>query len=193
MWTRWLQFEWSKSSGANSISMRATTVLTILVSVISNTGYAQTRPDFSGKWVLSKTKSKQRDPRQFKRQTLEVSQHDPDLEVDICDEQPDGHEFRAYLNLKTDGTPAAAILGTPQRAVIRWKGNQMVIRWNLDGTASSASGRSGRQGATPRFTWTWTLSPNGGTLVNEIHVYGDVTGDILEQWVFERMHRGSQP
>ena len=117
---------------------------------------------------------------------MEVWQHDPDLNVDIRDQQPDGHEFRAYLNLKTDGTPAVAILGSPQRAVIRWKGSSMVIRWNLDGTPSSSNGGSGRQGATPPFTWTWTLSPNGNALVNDIHLYGDVTGDIVERWVFER-------
>jgi len=173
--------------------MRTATISTILAFVMVDAVYAETRPDFSGKWVLSKAKSKQRDPRQFKRQTLEVLQHDPDLEVDIRDEQPDGHEFRAYLNLKTDGTPTIAILGSPQTAVIRWKGNQMVIRWNLDASTSTTGGGSWRHAATPRFTWTWTLSPNGATFVNEIHVYGDVTGDILERWVFERVHGGSQP
>jgi hypothetical protein len=175
------------------MNIRKAAVLTILASAMSIAGYAEPRPDFSGKWILSKAKSKQRDPRQFKRQTLEVSQHDPDLDVEIRDEQPDGHEFRAYLNLKTDGTPAVAILGSPQRAVIRWKGNQMVIRWNLGGTTSISSGRSVKQGASPPFTWTWSLSPNGNTLVNDIHIYGDVTGEIVEHWVYGRTDGGKQP
>ena len=175
------------------MSIRKIVVFTIFACAMSIVGHAEPRPDFSGKWVLSKAKSKQRDPRQFERQTLEVSQHDPDLDIDIRDEQPDGHEFRAYLNLKTDGTPAIAILGSPQRTVIRWSGNKMVIRWNLDGTAASSSGRSVRQGATPPFTWTWTLSSNGSTLVNDIHVYDDVTGDIVEHWVFERARGGRHP
>ena len=132
------------------MSIMRVAVIAVLACVRSHVGYAETRPDFSGNWVLSKAKSKQRDPRQFKRQTMEVSQHDPDLNVDIRDQQPDGHEFRAYLNLKTDGTPAVAILGSPQRAVIRWKGSSMVIRWNLDGTAVSSSGRSGDKVRPPR-------------------------------------------
>ena len=161
------QFAWSEKGGYEYVSIMRAAAIAVLVCAVSHVGYAGTRPDFSGNWILSKSKSKQRDSRQFKRQTMEVSKHDPDLSVDIRDQQPDGHEFRAYLNLKTDGTPTVAILGSPQRAVIRWKGNSMVIRWNLDGTASSSGGGSGRQGATPPFTWIWTLSPNGNALVND--------------------------
>jgi hypothetical protein len=165
-------------------------VLTLLLSVVSQLGYGETKPDFSGNWVLNKTKSKQRNPGQFKRQTMEVRQKDPELNVDLRSEQP---EFRAYLNLKTDGTPAVAILGSPQRAVIKWDGNKMIIRWNLDGTASSSGSGSGRQGASPPFTWIWTLSPNGNTLVNDTHLYGDVTGDIVERLVFDRAPVTKQP
>jgi hypothetical protein len=96
----------------------------MLAMIISNAGFAQARLDFSGKWVLNKTKSKERNPRQFKRSTMEVSQHDPDLDIQLRDERPEGGEFRAYLNLKTDGTPAIGILGSPQRAVIGWEGNK---------------------------------------------------------------------
>ena len=167
-------------------------VLAVLIFVVSHAGYAEGRPDFSGKWILNKAKSKQRDPRQFERQAMEVSQHDPDLNVDIRDVQQDGHEFRAYLNLKTDGSATVVILGSPQRAVIRWKGDRMVIRWNLDGTAASSSGRSGKEGANPPFIWTWTLSPSGNTLINDMHLYGDVTGDISERWVYERAHARNQ-
>jgi hypothetical protein len=158
----------------------------ILTLIMSITSFSQTRPDFSGKWVLNKAKSKERNPRQFKRSTMEVLQHDPELDIQVRDERPDGQEFRAYLNLKTDGTSAIGILGSPQRAVIRWEGDKMVIRWNMDRPASAAGGASGRQGATPPFTWTWTLSPDGKVLVNETHLYGDVTGDIVQRLVFER-------
>jgi len=168
------------------------TVVLIIFACVVSTG-SETTPDFSGKWVLSKAKSKQRDPRQFKRQTMEVSQHDPDLDVDLRCERPDGGEFRAYLNFKTDGTPAVAILGAPQRAVIRWKGRTMVIRWNLDGIASGSNNGPERRGATPPFTWTWTLSADSNTLVNETHLYGDVTGDIVERLVFEKARPGKQP
>ena len=161
--------------------------LLILAGIVCNVGRAQNRPDFSGSWVLNKTKSKQRNPHQFLRQSMDVSQRDPDLEIDIRDQEPNGHEFRAYLHLKTDGTPVVAILGAPQRAVVRWEGSKMTIRWNLDGSASDCGGATaGRQGATPPFTWTWSLSPNGKLLVNEMHLYGDVTGDIEEHWVYDR-------
>jgi hypothetical protein len=85
----------------------------ILTLVMSVTGFPQTRPDFSGKWALNKAKSKERNPRQFKHSTIEVSQHDPELDLQLRDERPDGREFRAYLNLKTDGTSAVSILGSP--------------------------------------------------------------------------------
>ncbi|HEV2380421.1 MAG TPA: hypothetical protein VG206_11575 [Terriglobia bacterium] len=161
----------------------------MLACILNTAGLAQDRPNFSGSWVLNKTKSKQRDPRQFTRQTMEVSQRDPDLKIQIRDQEPDGHEFRAYLDLKTNGDPAVAILGAPQTAVVRWADRKMLIRWNLDGTASNKDvGPSGRQGATPPFTWTWTLSPDRKVLVNQTHLYGDVTGDIEERLVYDRKH-----
>lgn len=162
----------------------------IIVSIVfaytvGHTGFAQPRPDFSGHWVLNKTKSKEYSPSMFKRRSMEVSQKDPTLDIDIRDEEPDGREFRAYLNLKTDGAPAVAMLGSPQRAVVRWEDSKLVIRWNLDGTTANPSGSSGRQGARPPFTWTWTLSPSGKTLINQIHVYSE-TGDILERLVYDK-------
>jgi hypothetical protein len=170
----------------NQLRIRASTLLIMLASILNTAGLAEDRPNFSGSWVLNKMKSKQRDPRQFTRQTMEVSQRDPDLDIQIRDQEPDGHEFRAYLNLKTNGAPAVAILGAPQRAVVRWAGRRMLIRWNLDGTASDQCGASGSHGATPPFTWTWTLSSDGKVLVNDTHLYGDVTGDIVERLVYER-------
>jgi len=171
----------------NRIRIPTSGILMMLACMLNHAAIAQDRPDFSGQWVLNKARSKQRDPRQFMRQTMEVSQHDPDLDIQIRDLEPDGHEFRAYLKLKTNGNAAVAILGGPQRADVRWEGRKMLIRWNLDGTASDRSaGASGRQGATPPFTWTWTLSSDGKMLVNETHLYGDVTGDIVERLVYER-------
>lgn len=157
---------------------------TVLALLLSISAESQTRPDFSGHWTLNKARSREHNPRQFKHSAMEVSQHDSALDIQIRDVRPDGREFRAYLDLKTDGTPAVAILGAPQRAVIRWQGNKMIIRWNMDGGRSS--GGSGQQGATPPFTWTWALSPDGKVLVNDIHLYGDVTGDIVEHQVYER-------
>lgn len=172
---------------ANQSRIAAGAILLVMAWMPGPARPAQDRPDFSGSWVLSKARSKQRDPRQFTRQTMEVSQHDPDLDIQIRDQLPDGHQFQAYLNLKTNGTPAVALLGAPQRAVVRWAGRKMVIRWNLDGTASGQSGGgSGRQGATSPFTWTWSLSSDGKMLVNDTHLYGDVTGDIVEHLVYER-------
>ena len=114
--------------GANRIRIPASAILMMLACMLSKAGLAQDRRDFSGTWVLNKARSKQRGPHQFTRQTMEVSQHDPDLDIHIRDQQPDGHEFRAYLKLKTNGTPAVAILGAPQRAVVRWAGRKMLIR-----------------------------------------------------------------
>lgn len=155
------------------------------VCIVSIPGLGQTRPDFSGKWILDKARSRQRDPQQFKRQAMEVSQQGTDLNIQIRAVQPNGREFRAYLNLRTDGTPIVAVLGAPQRAVVRWIGRKMVIRWNLDRSGSGES-NSGRQGASPPFTWTWTLSSDGRVLVNDTHIYGDVTGEIVEHLVYER-------
>lgn len=166
------------------------TILRIAASVAfayiaGNSGLSETKPDFSGHWVLNKPKSKEYSPSMFKRRSMEVSQKDPGLDIDIRDEEPDGREFRAYLSLKTNGEAALAMLGSRQRAVGRWEDSKLVIRWNLDGTAANSSDLSGRQGATPPFTWTWTLSPSGKTLINQIHVYAE-TGDILERLVYDK-------
>jgi hypothetical protein len=141
-------------------------------------------PDFSGRWILNKVKSHEAYPKMFKRRTMEVSQHDASLDAEIRDEEPDGSEFRAYLNLKTDGTPTVAILGAPQHVVARWQGRSLMIRWNLDQPASGQS-NGAPQGATPAFTWTWSLFEDGKALVNQIHVY-DANGDILERLVYEK-------
>jgi hypothetical protein len=161
------------------------TASVVLACTVANSGLSETRPNFSGHWVLNKAKSKEYSPSMFKRRTMEVSQKDPALDIDIRDEESGGREFRAYLNLKTNGEAAVAMLGSPQRAVIRWEDSKLVIRWNLDDTVANSSGSSGRQGATPPFTWTWTLSPSGKALVNQIHVYGE-TGDILERLVYDK-------
>ena len=165
----------------------AVAVIGVLV-CIGQPGQAQPMTDFSGRWVLNKTKSKEASPSMFKRRTMEVSQKGTELEVDIRDEEPDGPEFRAYLNFKTDGTPTVSILGAPQLAVLRWDGAKLIIRWNLDGpTPGGSSVRPGQQGATPPFTWTWTLSPDARTLINQIHVYEE-KGDITERLVYARAH-----
>ena len=166
------------------------TILRIAASVAfaytaGNWGLSETRPDFSGHWVLNKAQSKEYSPSMFKRRSMEVSQKDPGLDIDIRDEEPDGREFRAYLNLKTNGEAAVAMLGSRQRAVVRWENSKLVILWNLDGAAANYSGSPGRQGATPPFTWTWTLSPSGKTLINQIHVYAQ-TGDILERLAYDK-------
>lgn len=163
------------------------TALTVMVvfACSSQLGQAQPKPDFSGRWVLSKTKSKEASPSMFKRRTMEVSQKGTELDVDIRDLEPDGGEFRAYLNFKTDGTPTVSILGAPQRAVLRWEGAKLIIRWNLDGIPGKPSARSGQQGATPPFTWTWTLAPDARTLTNQIHVYEE-KGDITERLVYAK-------
>jgi hypothetical protein len=162
------------------------TATVVLLYTVGTSGHSETRPDFAGHWVLNKAKSKEYSPSMFKRRSMEVSQKDPGLDIDIRDEEPDGREFRAYLNLKTNGETAVAILGSPQRAVVRWEDSKLVIRWNLDGTAVNSSGSSGRQGATPPFTWTWTLTASGKTLINQIHVYSE-TGDIIERLVYDKV------
>ena len=151
-------------------------------------GSAQTRPDFSGQWVLHKAKSKEHRPAQFRRQTMEVVHSEPNLEVSIRAEQPKGREFRAYLDFKTDGTPAEVVLGAVHRVVARWESSKLLIRWNMDTrTRSSTSGGSGRQGATPPFLWTWTLSEDGSTLTNQTHVFEDAAGEIRQTLVFTKV------
>jgi hypothetical protein len=95
-------------------------------------GRAEAKTDLSGRWILNKSKSKEANPSMFMRRTMDVSQKGIDLDVDIQDEEPDGSEFRAYLNFKIDGTPTVSILGVPQRAVLQWDGAKLIIRWNLD-------------------------------------------------------------
>jgi hypothetical protein len=154
----------------------------------SQPGPTQGKTDFSGRWVLNKAKSKEANPAMFRRRTMEVSQSDAELNVDIRDEEPDGHEFRAYLNFRIDGTPTINILGARQQAVVRWDGAKLIIRWNLDGTPPKTSNsRSGPQGATPPFTWSWSLSPDARELISQIHVYEE-KGDLTERLVYARAH-----
>jgi len=110
--------------------MRVFVLIATLVCT-SQAGRAEAKTDFSGRWILNKSKSKEANPSMFKRRTMDVSQKGIDLNVDIRDEEPDGSEFRAYLNFKIDGTPTVSILGAPQRAVLRWDGAKLIIRWNL--------------------------------------------------------------
>jgi hypothetical protein len=126
-------------------------VLMIALVCTRRAGRAETKTDFSGRWILNKPKSKEANPSMFKRRTMDVSQKDIELDVDIRDEEPDGSEFRAYLNFKMDGTPTVSILGAPQRAVLRWDGAKLIIRWNLDSPppGTSSRNRPGQHAATP--------------------------------------------
>jgi hypothetical protein len=168
--------------------MRVFVLIATLVCT-SQAGRAEAKTDFSGRWILNKSKSKEANPSMFKGRTMDVSQKGIDLNVDIRDEEPDGSEFRAYLNFKIDGTPTVSILGAPQRAVLRWDGAKLIIRWNLDSPppGTSSRNRPGQQGATPPFTWTWTRSADGKALINEIHVY-EQRGDITERLVYNKAH-----
>lgn len=160
--------------------------LAILVLLCAPAG-AQTPPDFSGHWVLNKAKSKEHRPDQFKDRRMEVVHSEPDLSVTIRDERPNGGEFRAYLDFKTDGTPTESFLGAPQQAVARWEGSKLVIRWNMDSrTRQKPTSAPGSRGATPPFIWTWSLSADTNTLTNEIRVFQDVKGEITESLVFTR-------
>jgi len=164
-------------------------VLVAALVCISHAGRAEAKTDFSGRWILNKSKSREANPSMFKRRTMDVSQNGIDLAVAIRDEEPDGSEFRAYLNFKIDGTPTVSILGAPQRAVLRWEGAKLIIRWNLDSSPPGTSSRHlpGQQGATPPFTWTWTRAADGKALINQIHVY-EQGRDITERLVYDMAH-----
>src|SRR5204862_4587859 len=110
----------------------------------------QTKPDFSGIWVLDPGQSNVSQSLLSKPEQIKITQHDPELTIIrtiTISGTPEERQFAYYTDGRGETNPATTWLSTSPNAKAphpsetksktRWSGNRLATRWTLRVNAGS--------------------------------------------------------
>jgi hypothetical protein len=137
----------------NSLSRRAAAVLALFA---ATSVFGQSKPDFSGTWKLSKTKSDlgmmaDRIPEDF---TVKIDHKEPEIKISQPGMRGGAQESKVTTDGKESSTTTQGPMGEmTSKAVAKWDGSALALNVSreMGGQTMSQSDR-------------WTLSPDGKTL-----------------------------
>jgi hypothetical protein len=158
------------------MSMSRTLVFTL---VLALSGYAQTKPNFSGNWKLNVSKSDfgMMPPPDSRSDVIEQSEG---MIKDTVSQVNQQGAAKYTLNLKTDGTESAVKLG-PRDAKVsaKWAGDALAVSTKLDLDGNEIVIKSN-----------WTLSADGNTWTQAAHITSPM-GETDAKMVFDKQPEGA--
>lgn len=147
--------------------------------VLALSGYAQTKPNFSGNWKLNISKSDfgMIPPPDSRSDVIEQS---GDMIKDTVSQVGQQGAVNYTLNLKADGTEAAVKLGQRDAKVTaQWADNALAVTTKLDFDGNDVVLKSN-----------WTLSADGNTMTQAAHITSPM-GEMDTKFVFEKQAGGA--
>ena len=146
--------------------------------VLALSGYAQTKPNFSGNWKLNVSKSDfgMIPPPDSRNDVIEQTEG---LIKDNVSQVGQQGPVNYTLNLKTDGTESAVKLG-PRDAKVsaKWAGDALAVNTKLDLDGNEIVVKSN-----------WTLSADGNTWTQAAHITSPM-GEMDTKMIFEKQGAG---
>lgn len=146
----------------------------VLALVLAAASYAQSKPNFSGTWKLSTTKSDFGMLPGPETRTDTIDHSDPSLKVGVSAEGAQGKQnFTA--NYTTDGKENVNKLGPIEaKSVLAWQGPALVITSKLNVQGNDVDVKS-----------TWTISEDGKVMTQNVHL-ASAMGETDQKLVFEK-------
>jgi len=158
------------------MSMARTLVVAL---VLALSGYAQTKPNFSGTWKLNVSKSDfgMIPPPDSRSDVVEQSEG---MIKDAVSQVGQQGAQNFTLNLKTDGTETAVKLGPRDAKVAaQWADNALAVTTKMDFDGNDVLIKSN-----------WTLSADGNTWTQAAHINSPM-GEMDVKMVFEKQPGGA--
>lgn len=158
------------------IMHRKVLVTTLGVFALAASLAAQSKPNFSGTWVMNVAKS-DFGPLPASNSRTDVIDHtDPSIKVNVSDDGAQGKQDYT-LNLTTDGKEATNTVGggMETKSTAKWEGANLIV-----GTKLSF------QGTDVTIRAVWALSADGKTLTETAHLVAGALGETDQTFVFEK-------
>jgi hypothetical protein len=151
----------------------------LLLPVLAVSSQAETRPDFTGLWLLDLSKSSFDRQGPPKRMEQKVEHRDPEMLVDLQHEDAAGNASGGKLRYLTDGREGEnAGMGSPLKYTATWDGKTLIV--DTRGTWGTNS---------IRLVDRWSLSPDRNKLTILRHYEGR-GGPQDQTLVFARRTQG---
>ena len=160
--------------------LRRAVTATLIVASFAALTFAQSKPNFSGTWKLNTAKSDFGMLPGPESQTNVIVHADPAVKVDVASENAQGKQ-NFTLNYTTDSKEAVNKMGPREvKSVAAWEGNALVLNSKMTFNDQDVAIKA-----------TWTLSEDGKTLTQNIHLAAAM-GETDQKQVFEKQD-GSAP
>ena len=147
--------------------------------LLSLSGFAQTKPNFTGTWKLNIGKS-DFGPVPAPSTRTDVITSTADAIKDVVTSETDQGPVNYTIDLKTEGT----------EAILRVGGRDIKISAKWDGLELSVTQKFTYEGSDVTGNSKWTLSSDGNTLTVNSH-YTSPLGELDQKSVFEKQSGGA--
>ena len=148
--------------------------ITFLIALPLVSGFAQQKPDFSGRWKLNVAKSDYGPLPGPESRTDVITHKDPSLSNSVTADGAQGKQ-QYTVSYTTDGKEAVNKIGPREvKSTLKWAGSNLVISSKVAYNDMDVTSEA-----------TWALSPDGKTLTISVHFISSM-GEADQKYVFEK-------
>jgi hypothetical protein len=149
--------------------------------LLALSGYAQTKPNFTGTWKLNVGKSDFGPIGGPDSRTDVIVQSEGMIKDDVNSDGQQG-KISYSLNLKTDGTEAMVHIANRDITIsAKWDGPSLIMNQKFDYEGNAITAKN-----------TWALSSDGNTFTISSHINSPM-GELDQKQVFEKQAGGGAP